>query len=161
MNQHLDPVRRHAYPACARSDLYCSCLRLSTRFDNVPKLIRRHKYVTQVLSTHPKLRPSAHHKRLRHIQRPSSAAPDEAASFKPLYLNRPRRAAPLPVSNQGDPDTALRHLRTSHQELICNGTFSGGRSDEWCNRLARQQPRRTQLRPSRKPAATGYCLDRR
>jgi hypothetical protein len=74
MNQHLqprtDPVPRYPYPACDRSDFYCSCLRLPARFDNVPKLIYCHKHLALVLSAHPKLWSAAHRKHLKPIQRP-------------------------------------------------------------------------------------------
>lgn len=70
LQPRTDPVPRHAYPACARSDLYGSCLRLPAPFDILPKLLRCHQHVTQVLSAHTQLWPATHHKHLKPIQRP-------------------------------------------------------------------------------------------
>jgi hypothetical protein len=48
-----DSMPVHAYLVCALSDFYCSWLPLPARSDNVPKLMRGHKHVAQVLSAHP------------------------------------------------------------------------------------------------------------
>ena len=70
LQPRTDPMLSHAYPVCALSDLYCPWLRLPAHSANMPKFIRCHELVAQVLAAHPNLRPPAHQKQLKHIQLP-------------------------------------------------------------------------------------------
>ena len=68
------------------------------------------KLVHQALSAHPHSQP---YPRLTRFNSHRSAAPDKAASFKSLYLNRPAEdQAAQSVRTVGGPDTALRLMRT-------------------------------------------------
>ena len=69
------------------------------------------KLVHQALSAHPHSQP---YPRLTRFNSHRSAAPDKAASFKSLYLNRPAEdQAAQSVRTVGGPDTALRLIGTS------------------------------------------------
>jgi len=68
------------------------------------------KLVHQALSAHPHSQP---YPRLTRFNSHRSAAPDKAASFKSLYLNRPAEdQAAQSVRTVGGPDTALRLVGT-------------------------------------------------
>jgi hypothetical protein len=80
------------------------------------------KLVHQALSAHPHSQP---YPRLTRFNSHRSAAPDKAASFKSLYLNRPAEdQAAQSVRTVGGPDTALRLMRTCS---VKQGSLGGAR----------------------------------
>jgi len=79
------------------------------------------KLVHQALSAHPHSQP---YPRLTRFNSHRSAAPDKAASFKSLYLNRPAEdQAAQSVRTVGGPDTALRleRSRCAADAFACAG----------------------------------------